>query len=39
VIGGVVAVVERSGRQQQIGKAQAWHDPADGMLLLWEAFL
>jgi hypothetical protein len=35
VIGAVVAAEERGGRRQPIGKAQAWHYPADGTLAIW----
>ncbi len=38
-IGAVVAAEERGGRQQPIGKAQAWFYPADGTLVIWECFL
>lgn len=38
-IGAVVAAEERGGRQQPIGKAQAWCYPVDGTLVIWEAFL
>jgi hypothetical protein len=34
-IGEVVATEERGGRRQPIGKAQAWHYPADGTLVIW----
>lgn len=38
-IGQVVGTEQRGPRRQELGKAQAWFYPADGLVMLWEGFL
>lgn len=37
-IGQVIGTEQRDLRRQELGKAQAWYYPADGLILLWECF-
>ena len=37
-IGQVVGTEQRGQRRQELGKAQAWYYPADGLMVLWECF-
>ncbi len=38
-IGEVVVAEETGVRREQIGAAQMWHYPADGIAVIWEAYL
>ena len=37
-IGQVVGTEQRGQRRQELGKAQAWYYPAEGLLMIWECF-